>query len=805
MRRYNFNLDWEFKKCGTEKWKPVTLPHDAMLTEERDPDCKNGHNTGFYPGGRYEYKKYFTIDQSNDGKVILEFEGIYRNSEVFVNGVKAGSHHYGYTNFYIDITGYLNFGKQNEILVTVDNSEEPNSRWYTGSGIYRSVNLYMGRSSYINPNGVRITSETEDVEIEVQYQSDKVCTIKTDILFEGQFVQSETSQDASLKLHIANAKKWSVESPKLYVCSVSLMEDGEVVDTHEEEFGIRKIMCDANSGLRINGEEIKLRGACVHHDNGILGAATYPDAEERRVKILKEAGFNAIRSAHNPISKAMLAACDRLGMYVMDETFDQWYIHKTKYDYASYFESEWEKDTIAMVAKDYNHPSVIMYSVGNEVSETAQERGIELTELQVKKVREFDVTRPVTCGINLFLNGLVRMGKGIYKEEDKDNKPEKGKKSKREKKQKASGSEFVNIFMSFMGSFMNNFGRLPFVDKATRDAFEKLDICGYNYGYGRYRMEKRTHPERVIVGSETFPPDLARNWRLVEKLPYLIGDFMWTGFDYLGEAGLGSFTYPEQTSGMRKPYPWLLAECGVIDITGLQTAQARYNQVVWGFIDYPVIAVQPVHRYPDKPMTSMWRGTNAVESWAWDNCEGKKAVVEVYSTAPQVELLLNSRSVGVKKAGDSADYKAVFNGISYESGTLTAIAKDRDGKELSRSELKSAQKEVYLWADMENTKMRANGQDLAYINIAFADKDGIVKVLEDKEIEVLVEGPGTLVGFGSANPYTEEGFLINKHTPYFGRTQAIVRAGTTPGTVLVKISAQGCEDMILEIDTYIEK
>ncbi|RKD71348.1 glycosyl hydrolase family 2 [Sinobaca qinghaiensis] len=804
MKKHAFHLDWEFRKEAAEEWKDIILPHDAMLTETRDAGCENGANTGYFPGGKYRYRKKFQIPESRDAEnVILEFEGVYCNSEVFINGEKAGGHRYGYTNFYIDITDfiYTDREKYNEILVKVDNSKEPNSRWYTGSGIYRPVHLFTGGKAYIHPNKVKITAENGDIAVETNYvSSNENISVHTEILYNNELVViSNTAESGVQQLKIPHANKWSAESPNLYHCRISLLEDGEILDSHETEFGIRSISVSAREGLRINGEEVKLRGACIHHDNGILGAATYEDAEKRRIKILKEAGFNAVRAGHNPLSKAILQACDRYGLYVIDETFDQWYIPKTKYDYASIFEEDWKMDTTAMVEKDYNHPSVIMYSIGNEVSETVNERGIELTEKQADKVRELDPTRPVTIGINLFLNGFAKLGMGIYSEEKIDKKEKKDKSPKKEKKNQASGSEFINNMMTAMGSFMNNFGRLPLVDKATRDAFAKVDVAGYNYGSGRYRMESRKHPDRVIAGSETFPGDLAKNWKMVKKFPYLIGDFMWTGFDYLGEAGLGASTYPGQENSNPKPYPWLLFGGGVIDITGYQTPQAAYNKVVWGLIDRPIIAVEPVHYYPAKPVESMWRHSDGLASWSWDDCEGKKATVEVYSAAPQVELFLNGKSMGSKKAGEANKYKAVFKNIPYEKGTLTAVSKDKKGKELSKSQLESAGSSLRLQVGAERSSLQANGQDLAYIDIAFTDDQGIVKVLENRTITVEVEGPGDLIGFGSANPYTEESFLDPFQMPYRGRAQAIVRTAVNPGTIKVYITAEGCEPAEVQI------
>ncbi len=802
MKKINFNQGWEFQKEGTEGWQAVDLPHDAMLAEKRDPDCSNGSNTGFFPGGKYLYRKRLEVPADWMSKcVLLEFEGVYRKSTVEINGKIAGGHRYGYTNFFVDATPYFLFGSENEIIVKADNSQEPNSRWYSGSGIYRSVALWMGDPAHILPQGIKIDAPDGNITVKTEFVAPEkeYYALRIEISYDGKIV-AEVGEAAEVqKLVIPDPKLWSAENPNLYTCKVILLQDGHLKDEASTVFGIRRIEWGAQNGLRVNGAEVKLRGGCVHHDNGILGAATFPAAEQRRVRIMKEAGFNAIRSSHNPMSKAMLDACDRLGMYVMDEAFDQWYIRKTKYDYSADFESNWQADLLAMVEKDYNHPCVLMYSIGNEVSETAQVRGIELTGKMVEFIHSLDSYRAVTCGINLMLNGLASLGMGIYKQDDQVRVKQKKKKSAKPQKQKASGSAFFNAMMNTVGSAMKNIGRLGFVDKATRDAFEKLDICGYNYGSGRYPKEGENYPQRVVVGSETFPFDIAKNWCMVEKYPYLIGDFMWTSWDYLGEAGMGAWNYSDQPGGAAgKPYPWLLAGCGVIDITGLCTAEAYYAQTVWGLIDRPYIAVRPVDRYPEKPTISMWRGTNAVESWAWDGCEGKKAIVEVYSDTPQVELQLNGKTLGTRKAGDTANYRAMFK-VAYEPGKLTALARDKNGKELSRNSLHSAEDGAEIRATVDRQILQADGEDLAFINIEFTDSAGTVRVLENRSITVLVEGAGTLLSFGSADPCTEESFLSNTHKPYHGRAQAIVRAGSKPGKITVIISADGLESKEVEM------
>jgi beta-galactosidase len=453
MKRMNFNQGWEFQRMSSNEWQVIHLPHDAMLTEKRLPDCANGKNTGYFPGGKYLYRKRFVASEDwADKCVLLEFEGVYRNCTVEINGEIAGGHRYGYSNFYVDAAPYLAFGAENEIVVKVDNSEEPNSRWYTGSGIYRNVKLIVGNKTHIDIDGVKIATRSIDpacIEIETKItDGDNLRPeIRAEISYDGKIVA--LGSGAKQRLEIKDPALWSAETPNLYEVKVRLLDGDRVVDEVSEHFGLRVIAFDAQNGLRINGKVSQLRGACIHSDNGILGACSFAAAEERRIRLLKEAGFNAIRSAHNPLSKAALNACDQYGMYVMDETFDMWYIPKTRYDYARDF-AEWhERDIAALVNKDFNHPSVILYSIGNEVSETAQARGIQLTKEMTAFMHSLDNTRPVTCAINLLLNGLISIGKGYYKEEDQPEKAKPLKQKKTSKKENLSGSAFINAVMNF--------------------------------------------------------------------------------------------------------------------------------------------------------------------------------------------------------------------------------------------------------------------------------------------------------------------------------------------------------------------
>lgn len=558
MNRIGFNDGWIFCKQGESSRVPVTLPHDAMIHEARTADAPGGSGHGYFPGGVYVYEKTFTAPADWAEKtVMLEFEGVYHHSTVYINGKQVGGRAYGYVPFTVCLDGMLNYGRENTVSVTVDNSKLPNSRWYTGSGIYRPVHLLVGGRNHIEWQGVKITTLSyAPARIRVETAVSGTGEVSVEILDGARQVAAGTGAD--LKLEIPQAKLWSDESPNLYTCKITLSKNGCVQDESEENFGIRKIEWSPN-GLFINGKNTLLRGGCIHHDNGILGAATYDESEERRVRILKQAGFNALRSAHNPASRALLEACDKYGMYMMDETFDMWYNRKNKFDYGCDFAENWQLDTRAMVERDYNHPSVIFYSIGNEVAEPFEQKGVDTGRAQIDFIHSLDQSRPVTCGVNLMIIGRAAKGNGIYKDGEMSS-ASSGKKNK----EGGNASLAFNIMASFIGTGMNKGGNSKRVDELTSPFLDSLDIAGYNYASGRYPLESKAHPNRIVFGSETFPQDIYKNWKMVEQYPYLIGDFMWTAWDYLGESGIGAWSY---NGGMpfNRPYPWLLSGAGVVD------------------------------------------------------------------------------------------------------------------------------------------------------------------------------------------------------------------------------------------------
>lgn len=774
MKKIDFNTEWLFFKEGCKEQK-VALPHDAMLYEQRSPDNPSTGACACFSGGKYHYVKFFDVPKDwMDKSIQFYFEGSYRKNEVFLNGEKVGECRYGYSSFLVKTDSALRYGAQNKLEVVVDNSEMPNSRWYTGSGIYRPVWLLLGGKEHIGWQGISIRTvslKPAVVHVEVQHTGGEV---EIEIYKDDKCVASAKGDHCDIE--IPDAKFWSEDSPELYQCKVKLkMENGILTDEAIEDFGIR-IISYSNKGLFINGKETLLRGGCVHSDNGILGARSYREAEWRRVRRLKETGFNAIRSSHNPCSKEMLKACDYYGMYLIDETWDMWYHRKNRFDYADDFRQNFMLDIQNMVKKDINHPSVIMYSIANEISEPAEKEGMEIAHQIIDEFHRLDKSRPVTGGINPMIISQAAKGKGIYKEEG-------GRDTEKESK-KATSSMMFNIMTAMVGSGMNRASNSGKVDKLITPIMDALDIAGYNYASGRYPLEEKLHPDRLIYGSETFVPDLGKNWAMVKKYPYLIGDFMWTAWDYIGEAGSGAWAYTPDGIGFEKPYPWLLADMGVLDILGNANGESFYIAAVWGKLVGPKICVRPV-KQTMRPAKSSWRGTNSIPSWSWEGCEGKKAVIEIYSNADRIELFCNGRKIGMKRP---KDYKVIFK-TKYEPGTLTAIAYDKAGNETGRDILTSAVGEKLVRVISEKEEIHKG--DICYFNIEIAGENKVVESNHDKKLHVTAEG-GRLLAFGSANPRTEESFLEGNYTTYYGRAQAVVLADQL-GKIVLRVTDEGKE------------
>ena len=762
---------WTCRHLGdTAPGKAVTLPHDAMLAEPRTAISAGGTNTGWYEGYDYEYQRTLTVPENELADThILEFEGVYHNAEVWLNGQKAAFRPYGYTNFYVDCAPYLHAG-ENELRVIARNADQPNSRWYSGAGIYRPVQLWKARGAHITLNGVKIrTLSLQPAIVEVRVKTTAPGTVRLTV-DDLPAMQQESDGEAVFTLTLDNARLWTPETPNLYTCRVSFADD-EVTET----FGVRKVEWGTD-GFLLNGKRYIIQGACIHHDNGLLGAVCDPDAVARKVRLLKENGYNAIRSAHNPCSKALLTECDRQGMLVMDEYIDHWYIHKTEHDYVDYFNDWWRQDLTDMVEKDYNHPCVVLYSTGNEVSETAQKRGIALTKEMTDFLHGLDDSRPVTCGVNIFFNFLSSIGFGVYSDEKAKKEAERAEKAKQrgEKaaKKKAVGSQFFNNLAGLLGDeFMKRGATLHGCDVKTRDAFANMDIAGYNYGIYRYKHDLKKYPQRLILGSETFCNDAYKFRELAKQEPRLVGDFVWAGMDYLGEVMVGSWEYADYAETFDGGPGWVSAGSGRIDLTGKPLGEALYTRVALEADNGPYIAVCPVNHTGDRHSPSAWKMTNAMPSWSWTGCEERKANVEVYARAARVELVLNGHTVGSKTLKN--DCLARFS-IPYESGTLEAVSYDAADHEIGRCKLQSAGGTTRLTLDAEEPAAKPG--HLCYVRLRYTDENGITKPLARGSIQVQVRG-GTLVGLGSACPFNKHSYLDSETDTYYGEALAIVRMG----------------------------
>jgi beta-galactosidase len=764
---------------GTEV--TVRLPDDAMLRAGRDAGAAGGAEIGWHLGGDYEYCTSWTAPDQ-DGEVFLVFEGVQGDADVIVNGQDVGMVRSGYVETEIAVTDAVRWGEVNDIRVHVHHRNQPSERWYPGSGLYRRVRAVIRPVVHFGRDAVKVVTTSVEssratVRIDVRLSGEAPSSARVEArLRSGDVVVARGTLDGTtgaIHLDVPDPRPWSAEDPFRYELRVTADADGETLDVWSAPVGLRTVSVDARQGLRVNGRRVLLAGACIHHDNGLLGAATHRAAEYRRVRLLKDAGFNAIRSAHNPLSRDLLDACDELGMYVLDELADYWFVRKTRFDHSGRFRDTWREDADALVAKDRNYASVIMYASGNEIPETATAAGVELSREITEYFHAVDPTRPVTLAVNLFLNAMVGMNASPYA-------------VKREAEEPAmAGSTEANVMINHIGRMMSVVSRLPQADRASRDAFATVDVAGYNYGVARYERDARRYPHRVILGSETLPGDVAKAWRLVQDIPAVIGDFVWAGWEYLGEAGVAVWV-PGKKAGLAKPYPYVIAGPGMFDLTGRPDTSLRLAQAAWGVLEQPAITVRPLDRSGKPFVRSAWRITDAVESWAWRGSDGKRAEITVYSTADEIELVVGGRSIGRRRAARKADFRFTFV-APWQPGTIRAIAY-QDGREVGRSELRSADGRIGLNLHAESDTLLADGDDLAFVHVELADPQGIVEMLDDDDVSIEVTGPAELVGFGTAAPAPAESFLSARTRTYRGRALAIVRSTGEPG--LVRISAR---------------
>ncbi len=758
-------------------WKEINLPHDAVIGLDRDPSNSSGMPGGYTQKSMLYYRKEFDCPLDwQDKEVIAEFEGVYMNSEVLLNGNLITSHPYGYTSFFAELTPYLKYGKKNILLVTVNNLAQPNSRWYAGAGIYRHVKLHVGELVHVRPWKFKVCTP------EVSKESAEICfsvnvnnltgkaqqvSILYDILEKGSgervlsgkidpvFLMEKGDTSVEYNVTLKNPKLWDIDSPELYQVVYKVLScQGEELDSGNTVFGIRSISFDSKNGFRLNGRTVKMKGGCVHHDNGPLGAAAYDDAEERRVRILKDAGFNAIRCAHNPPSPAFLNACDRLGMLVIDEAFDCWRLGKNPFDYHIYFADWWKRDLESMIDRDYNHPSIIIWSVGNEVIERdGSSGGAEICRALADYARSLDASRPITIASNNII---------VLSDEVED------------------ANWAANLKMDEVSEQNDLFG------EKSKDVFDSLDIAGYNYMINRYGFDQKKFPERIIIGTETFPHTHYDNWKETVAHDNVIGDFVWTSFDYLGEAGIGKVEYDEQ-NGWGGAYPWFYANCGDFDICGTKRPQSNYRDIVWNQRKKPFIGVYDPRYHGRKIVIKEWAWEPVQEGYSFPGCEGMETLVDVYSQYEEVELLVNGKSYGRKPAGDVSKCIAQFT-IIYEPGEICAIAY-QNGSEVSREVVKTSGFPAKISLKPENNPYC---KELIYVRVEVNDADNIRVPYAENDIRFYCNGAAEIIAVGNGNPITEESFTADHRKAYEGRALVILKR-TGEGEITLTASSNGLE------------
>jgi len=822
QRDQPFDSAWRFYRgdaAGAENpafddgsWRLLDLPHDwsvdalAPIAESNGAGAVWGNivvprrvgpfdwylsdgkrDTGWFVGGIGWYRKRFTADAVNGSdQVEVRFDGVYMASDVWLNGQHLGNHPYGYTSFAYDLTPHLHRDAENVLAVRVRN-EGKNSRWYSGSGIYRHAGLHVTGEVRIPLWGVGVTTpevskEAANVRVAVKVENRgkaaREMTVQVRLMDSKkaaagthevtQTVAAGGNAEVEQEIAIQTPHLWSTATPEMYVAEVEIAAGGKTLDHATTPFGVRKIEVDAQRGLRINGEGVKLRGACMHHDNGLLGAAAIDRAEERRVEIMKANGFNAIRCSHNPPSPVFLETCDRLGLLVIDEAFDHWTIQKNPQDYHLYFKEWWERDIDAMVLRDRNHPSVIFWSIGNEIPERADPAGVAIAKQIVDRIKQLDTTRPITAAIPFFFE---------------------------------SG------------------GRRPWTE--SDPAFQYLTVGGYNYQWSEYEKDHARVPDRVMMGTESFPLQAFENWQMVQKHSYVIGDFVWTGMDYLGEAGIGNAQlnspnpFPQAgASGVPQgelggipvssfllifaDYPWFNAYCGDIDLIGEPKPQFYYKRVLWGMSKLEMAVQRPLQEGRTE-LISPWGWSDELQGWTWPGHEGKTLKVRLYSSGDQVRLLLNGKEIGVKRVSTETQFKAEFD-VPYAAGELKAIALS-NGSQIAEVKFKTAAQPAALRLKADRQSIRRDRNDLSYVILEVVDQDG--EVVPDATVPVTfsISGEGELAAAGSANPKDIRSFRQPRPTTYHGRALVIVRPKGSAGTVTLQAETDGLASarLVLEV------
>jgi beta-galactosidase len=774
QRKQLFNDNWKFflgdspearsKDFNDKSWRDLDLPHDWSIEGKVDPKNPTGGAGGYFPAGIGWYRKKINVPSTWKGKhITIYFEGVYMNSEVFINGKSVGVHPYGYTSFSYNLTPYLNINKENVLSVRVDNSQQINCRWYSGSGIYRNVWLIVTDPVHLTNWGVGITTpevSSEKATVQIKTIIKNETELPQNIILKTQLSGENASDAGSKQIKVellANSEKeisqtitvskpllWTPETSHLYKAQVQILKDNKLIDDTKTNFGIRSIKFTTENGFQLNGKTVKINGGCVHHDNGCLGAAAFDRAEERRIELLKAAGFNAIRTSHNPPSEEFLDACDRFGMMVIDEAFDGWKEPKNKYDYSVYFNNWWQRDLESMILRDWNHPSIIMWSIGNEIIERKKPEAVITAKMLVNCIHKIDPTRPVTSAMTTWDNDW----------------------------------------------------------ELFDPLFAAHDIGGYNYQLYRAPSDHERVPSRIIVQTESYPRDAFTNWKMVQSHNYLIGDFVWTALDYLGESGIGRWYYPGEIPGEhweRELFPWHGAYCGDIDLTGWRKPISHYRSMLYNNSEKLYLAVREPNPINGKIKETIWSVWPTWESWTWPGYEGKDIQVEVYSKYPMVRLYLNKKLIGEQATTEEQQFKATFT-VPYTPGLLSAVGVV-DNKELETTILQTSGNAAKIKLIPDRKKISANGQDLSFITIEVTDKDGLLQPNAQNQLHFNINGPGVIVGVDNANLKDLDSYVSTSRNAWHGRAIVVVRSTKKAGDIKLTVSSPGLNDANAAIKT----
>ncbi len=763
QRKQLFDAGWKFM-LGDEAdaktpgyndatWRTLDLPHDWSIEGTVDAKAPAGNDGGYYPTGIGWYRKAFTLSpkELKDKKIGIYFEGVYMNSEVFLNGKSVGMRPYGYSSFFYDLTPYMQEGT-NVLAVRVDNAQQKNCRWYSGSGIYRHVWLTTTNLVHVDHWGVAITTpevskEKAQVQVKTLLKNEsstvRQITLTTRLTKAGQASgQEETTvelpangvKELTQTISVSQPELWSPETPHLYDASLTVTESGRLQDQVTETFGIRSICYSAEKGFVLNGQKTVLNGGCLHHDNGCLGAAAYDRAEERKAELLKNAGFNAVRTSHNLPSEAFLSACDRIGLLVIDEAFDGWRDQKTPYDYSTLIDQWWKQDIEAMVLRDRNHPSIFCWSTGNEIIERKKLEVVTTARKLADHIRRFDSTRPIT-------NALAAWDS----------------------------------------------------DWEIYDPLAAVhEIVGYNYMIHKAESDHERVPARVMMQTESYPRDAFSNWTKVNDNAYVIGDFVWTAMDYLGESGIGRYYYEGESEGEhyhRDQYPWHGAYCGDIDLTGWRKPISHYRDLLYNAEKKLYLAVKEPNGYYGKIKETQWSVYPTWESWNWPGHEGKQIEVEIYSRYPQVRLYLNDRLIGEQLTGRDQQFKAVFP-LPYEAGVLKAVGV-QGGQEEETTLLQTAGKAATIRLTADRTQLKADGQDLSFITIEILDKNGVIEPNATNLLTFDVKGTGSIAAVGNADLQDKDSYVGSQRKAWKGRALVVVKSTPKAGKTTLKVSSPG--------------